>query len=276
MKVESFFTIGHRHIDEGIPCEDYAMSENISGSFFGAISDGCSGANANTDIGARIWCLSASSVMYNNAHYENILPENFTQQLIKEFKNNNITKSNQDCIASLIVLAANKEQAKIWIMGDGGYALKHNNGDITLYCYKWLDNTPLYPIYLLDNNVIKGFQKKHQHSGNAFTLTKTRFVFNSNDKLIIKEHSSDQHYWEDMKNGMLINIDRVKQDVSDVVIVSDGLWSFSNVSPFMVIDFCLSTEDNELLKKHMVDVLEYLQKHKAKNKDDFSLVKLKW
>ena len=277
MKIESFFTIGKRHSEEGLPCEDYALSEKIQDKFFGAVSDGCSGANAKTDIGARLWSLSALNVIEENIFNGNeLLPDNFTSLLIEDFKENRITRNNQDEIASLIVLIADNKNAKIWLMGDGGYALKHNNGDVTLYYYKWVDNAPLYPAYLLEPNFFKNLGKRNNMKDVAFTLTKTRFSFNTNNKLIIKEHTCDTHGWDKMKNGLVINIDKENQDISEIAIITDGLWSFNNITPFMVIDFCLDIEKNEILRKHIVDVISYFNEHGATNKDDFSIVKFDW
>ena len=48
---DSFFTIGYPHVNQGIPCQDYAVSGVMGDVAYGIVSDGCSSSPA-TDIGS--------------------------------------------------------------------------------------------------------------------------------------------------------------------------------------------------------------------------------
>lgn len=275
MKIESYFNIGQRHIYEGIPCEDYATAGIFNNKCFGVISDGCSGANARTDIGARVWCLAAERVLED--FYDNtLIPDNFTELLLEMFKENRLTKNLQEELASLIVLAANKKEANIWLMGDGGYALLHNNGDITLTSYKWDQNMPFYPTYLLESAAIKSFEKKAKEYGDLISVKKIRFNFNQDGKLIIKDNSYSKKPFEFLKNGVNIHIDKQEDDVKSIALLSDGLWSFSELSPYLAISHCLEQTEEDLFRKHMVNVLKHWYECETIHKDDFSIVKFEW
>lgn len=275
MKIESYFNIGQRHIYEGTPCEDYATSSVFNNKCFGVISDGCSGANARTDIGARAWCLAAERVL--EKYYDStLIPDNFTQELIEIFKENRLTKNVQEELASLLVLIANRKEANIWIMGDGGYALLHNNGDITLTCYKWEGNMPFYPTYLLENAAIKAFEKKSKECGTIINITKVRFNFNNENKIIIKDHSFSKQPFEFLKNGITITINRESEDVRAIALLSDGLWSFSDLSPYLAVSHCLEESEESLFRKHMVNVLLHWYEKETIHKDDLSIVKFEW
>ena len=59
LTADHYFTIGTTHARAGEPCEDYALSGTLKdGRVYGIVTDGCSGANARTDLGARVLALA--------------------------------------------------------------------------------------------------------------------------------------------------------------------------------------------------------------------------
>ena len=61
--VSRFVSIGGLHTLAGELCEDYAIAMQRGGIAIAAVADGCSGARADTDIGARVICHAFAHVM---------------------------------------------------------------------------------------------------------------------------------------------------------------------------------------------------------------------
>ena len=59
LTADHYFTIGTSHARAGEPCQDYALSGTLKDArVYGIVTDGCSGANARTDLGARVLALA--------------------------------------------------------------------------------------------------------------------------------------------------------------------------------------------------------------------------
>jgi len=56
---DSYFHIGKIHLNNGKPCQDYALSDVFDDAALVIISDGCS-TGGHTDVGARMLALSTA------------------------------------------------------------------------------------------------------------------------------------------------------------------------------------------------------------------------
>lgn len=287
MKVDHFFMLGKKHEVSGYPCEDYATSGNLFPYHkYIILSDGCSGAKSRTDIGARLWCLALERVLLKMPSNSICFGIDFIDDLVKEYTSKRVTGNVSDEYASLLSLIATENHAQIWMMGDGGYALNFENGNILLVEYTWERNRPFYPIYktlkydsyntLVDN--FKGFKNRpikriqREYSKNTGTFS----VFNN---LTMINEKIDYLPFEDFENGHSILIDKEKDKVSSISLFTDGLWSIQNKSLNQTLNDVIIKNINEgddFLKKSLVEISSQWSKKGTMPIDDFSMGHLIW
>lgn len=259
--IDNFFHMGEKHSRSGEPCEDYSISgiinENIS---YGIISDGCSGALSRTDIGARAWCIAAEKVIKTLNRNDSLLPADFYLKVRDVFLKNRLTDKHQDEYASLVLFYENNDIINLWMMGDGGYAIKNINDEITLYFYEWENNKPFYPAYLLDNNDIFKLFSKRDSENNLITETKIRYVI-KNDRLNILERQKTNIHFSEFSNGYLKIINRKEQNIKTIAVMTDGFWTLENTNPLLTIANIVNLKDNifegnKTFKRKMVKTLD--------------------
>ncbi|MDI6976608.1 protein phosphatase 2C domain-containing protein [Serratia sp. Se-RSBMAAmG] len=286
MNVDHFFMTGRKHEITGYPCEDYATSGDLHKNYkYAILSDGCSGARSRTDIGARLWCLALERVLLKMPSNSVYFGADFADELIAEYVRVRATPFVNDEYASLVALLATNKHAQIWMMGDGGYALHKNNGDILLVEYIWERNKPFYPFYktlqptdyeiLTDgfkgykNRPVKRVEREYSFSGGAFGAF---------TNLNVKNEKMDYLPLEEFENGMSILIDKEKDDVKAISIFTDGLWSVRNKSLNQTLkDVIISpSEEKDFLKREMVKVAQQWAKKDVSPHDDFSMGHLIW
>lgn len=277
MNIDHFFTIGTRHFKSAIPCEDYATSTLSKGSAFGILSDGCSGAMARNDLASRAWSMAAERVFLNNDNIHYLMEKGgFHQLLIDSFEGHIFTNTIKDELASLVCFYADQEELNLWIMGDGGFVVKHLSGEYTLYEIKWQKNTPFYPIYSTDPLLLKNF--KSDISDKPVCLIKTRFEI-VNSKSIVKNFERFLYDFDQFEKGFNLSFSRIKDGIESFSIVSDGLWTFKENEMKMVHNILSNLADEkDFLKSKFIkeqekwsfDMLNLLPK------DDFAIVSLIW
>lgn len=277
MKTDHFFTIGSKHFKDAIPCEDYATSKSDKGIAYGIVSDGCSGAMARNDLASRAWSMAAERVILNDLNLtpEILIPDNFNQLLINSFEKHIFTNTIKDELASTLVFLANQNNIDLWIMGDGGFVLKHFNGDITVYEIKWEKNKPFYPVYSTDIHLLENFKK--DMSDFPVLINKTQFEI-VNGKIIIKSFKNEKYPFSSFEKGFKISFSRVQDSIESVSIVTDGLWTFKE-NPFRIITNLLDFENkNDFLKSNIKKEQEKWLLNMIENlpKDDFSITTLLW
>jgi len=259
--IDDFFHMGEKHSRSGEPCEDYSISgiinENIS---YGIISDGCSGAQSRTDIGARAWCIAAEKVIKKLNRNDSLFPDDFYLKVKDVFLKNRLTDKHQDEFASLVLFYENNDIINLWMMGDGGYVIKNFNDEITLYYYEWENNKPFYPAYLLDNNDIFKIFSKRDSENNLITETKIRYIIKNNRLNILERQKSNIHF-NDFANGYVRIINRKEQNIKTIAVMTDGFWTLENTNPLLTIANIINVKDNifegnKTFKRKMVKTLD--------------------
>lgn len=224
MSVDHFFTIGQPHVRNGTPCEDYALSGRLAdGSVYAALSDGCSGANARTDLGARGWCLAFERQV--RTHGIEVFRPGFVPDLLADYQARRWTENTLDDLASLLAMVATPTRAELWLMGDGGYALQHRNGDLTLVGLSWRDNTPFYPAYLLLNDVYTAFARATQGGVSEPVTERRQRWSNQNGAPVLVQEDVRRHPFEAFDAGFRVSLDPVSEDLLGVSLFTDGLWA---------------------------------------------------
>jgi hypothetical protein len=119
--VDHYCTVGGMHVSQGTPCEDYALSGHLDrDAVFGAVSDGCSGARANTDVGARTIAFAfARTIQSRQVPAGEWFRGGFFDALRESFASSRITNSEDDHLATFVGFVAIPETASVFLMGDG-------------------------------------------------------------------------------------------------------------------------------------------------------------
>lgn len=162
MNVDHFFTIGTDHQAQGRPCEDYALSGAFDGgAVFGVVADGCSGAHAHTDVGARAiaWAFKRALAVHGAASGQWFGP-GFQQALKDCFLLHQYAGSASDYLATVAGFAATPDDAAVYLQGDGAVALRYADGTIRLIELAWWDNTPFYLNYQLHPELLRQFEQR--------------------------------------------------------------------------------------------------------------------
>lgn len=125
------------------------MVTPIGDGMLAVVSDGCS-TGERTDIGSRIIALTTAKAV--KGHCE--IGTQFTPQQIALLRRDGIRQASfnlglsfRDLLATCVYAYISPEGGLIHVEGDGVFALKYTNGDITLYRYDWAENKPFYPVY---------------------------------------------------------------------------------------------------------------------------------
>lgn len=290
MQIDDIFRIGLKHIKSGFPCEDYSTSgylDNLE-HCYAVLSDGCSGSNGMTDIGARLWCLSYVDTLKKSKNNELFLDEDFILRMFNYFNEHSFLPTRYDETASLVMLLANKNKAQICLFGDGGYCLEKNDGTIVLVECSWRKNRPYYPIFKLEEELrgndkgLGAFQlnNKPVMKKQIKIFVPTTFGITKSYKLI--EEKKEGYLFEDVEFGSLNLFDRVKDEIKSISIFSDGLWTIQNNSLNGVINDIMSfnsekAENNYgFLKRKISPLFESWNNTNSYPLDDFSMGTLIW
>src|SRR5262249_51760251 len=122
VSTDHFLSIGRRHRAEGSACEDYALSGGRGGSAVAVVADGCSGAHANTDIGARSACaafLETALAGLGDPNRMHALGETFSETLLEAFRKKWITPNPTDYMTTVVGLTATDRAIEGIVFGDG-------------------------------------------------------------------------------------------------------------------------------------------------------------
>ncbi len=251
MIADSWSIIGKYHLSQGGISQDYTKIQSIKNQLVAMISDGCSGANADTDIGARMMIQAFSSWFGKNE----VVTSKFIDNL--QF----VTPNYDDYFATLGALWQEQQSMKSLFWGDGCILLQKKDLSIDVIQIEFDDNTPFYPIYLKNKNILTNIDQ-FQAFIRYFHLQE-----NKNLELFAEEKVSPKKLIEG------ISFDFNIQDLNYIFVTTDGLFQMQNIEPsqfiFDIFQFKTSTEN--FLKRKMI----HLQKQYSKNNiswlDDFSI-----
>ncbi len=144
MGIDSYFVIGAAHAAAGEPCQDYALH----GVGYGVIADGCSSSTGRPDLGAR---LAASALA--RALVEPVSDPALPQRMLLEGLATAVTSglaTREDLLTTVGGFRADDGGIQAWLWGDGVIYVEYADGSADLKVVEWADNTPMYPVYLLD------------------------------------------------------------------------------------------------------------------------------
>ena len=259
MHADSFSQKGSTHLIN----EDYCKHGIINGYNYIIIADGCS-SSKNTDVGARLLCLSFEHVFkkQSDAIFSNIelLDELIVDHilLLKRL----LTLDDALFDATLLIAISDGNKTIVKTYGDGNIIVQKKNGIVEHHNIQYYDNSPFYLSYQLDESRLAGYLSINFDKGYN-TLT----VFQDNQQ--IKEHITkfDHSY----QSVMYLN----NNDFETVTLTTDGLDTFQDeslpISPlFDIIDF--KNKNGSFVERRMKS---FFRKNKQTyHQDDFTIATL--
>ncbi|MDM8547771.1 protein phosphatase 2C domain-containing protein [Candidatus Venteria ishoeyi] len=152
--LDQHYITGHSHR----VCQDYSLKGRVNEQSYLILSDGCS-ASENTDIGARLLCLSAQSLLQSHI---NAMPDwkSFGLSVIQETAKiaQQIQLSLNALDATLLVAWTAQDRFYVYVYGDGCLAMRSAEGRLRTIDLEFQPNAPFYLSYWLDEALIKQYQ----------------------------------------------------------------------------------------------------------------------
>lgn len=256
MFVDCWSTIGKQHFSQGEVSQDYALANTLYPSTALAIvSDGCSGANANTDIGSRVLSWSFYEwFIGNKGNIQNI------DVLLDIFKEKMFTNNINDYLATLVALWTNDEKSNVICFGDGEIIVKYKSGGFDVIQIEFENNMPFYLAYLLMDN-FEQFLCKFKAEVKTFSYSVDGCV----EKKVVAVSDKD------VVDGMRFSFDNSLID--SVFISTDGLSQTFGIdkNSFIAEMFNFKTLNGSFLKRRMLNLCKKFSKENKGWIDDFSI-----
>lgn len=266
LTADHYFTIGTSHARAGEPCQDYALSGSLKDTrVYGIVTDGCSGANARTDLGARVLALVMESELQHTSALEECFTPAFIQRIRTRLQSMPLGGTPQDYLASIVAFCASTTTAKIFMVGDGAYATRHTNGTVQITEASWPDNAPYYLGYCLQPTVAAQFNA----SAAKCTLSVQLSTHTTGSDSTTREIPA-----QDFLQGWTTEINL--NDVTALAICSDGISQISKLESLDAATACLAFKNYEgsFVKRRAMKALVQWEKNGHIPQDDFSIAAL--
>lgn len=275
MNVDHFFTIGSAHHVQGNPCEDYALSGTLpSGVAYGVVADGCSGAHANTDIGARAiaWAFKRALEQRSVDPGQWFLAS-FSELLKDTFISLQYPGHSEDYLATVVGFAATPEQASVYVHGDGAVALRYADGEMRLIEFTWWDNTPFYLNYKLYPQLLDQFLQPYQDEViEPFVQRTTTFrMAEAEVDVLSKQH--ERFVMERVFDGHVLHFHPEEEGIVAMAVLTDGIEQVGDKPATAVANEFLSFKNyqGEFVKRRMLKALKEFRKDGAVPRDDVGI-----
>jgi hypothetical protein len=277
MNVDHYFTIGTDHQAQGRPCEDYALSGTLpGGAVFGVVADGCSGANANTDIGARAlaWAFKRTAT---DAAYQNpavLFGHFFHGELVEAFARHSYTGSPDDTLATVVGFIATPDQAAVYLQGDGALALRYADGSTRFIEFNWANNKPYYMGYQLRPHLADRYEQEVTAEAGAHPFTQTTLHAPS-PSATLTERLPDEPVREEftllqVKAGHVLRFNPRAEGIVAMAVMTDGVTQVGALPALQVAQAftAFKNSQGEFLKRRLIKALKDFKREDAVPRDD--------
>ena len=266
LNVDHYFNIGTSHARAGEPCQDYALSGTLKdGRVYGIVCDGCSGANARTDLGARVLALAMEAELHHTTSSEDCFTPESIQRIRTRLQSMPLGGAPQDYLASIVAFCATGTTAKLFMAGDGAYATRRADGSVQITEASWPDNAPYYLGYCLQPAVAA--QLDVSAAKGALSVQLSTHTTNA-------ETSTREVAAKDFLRGWATELDLT--DISALAICSDGMGQISKLESLDAATACLTFKNYEgsFVKRRAMKALAQWEKNGHIPQDDFSIAAL--
>lgn len=287
LHVDHYFCIGSSHARAGEPCEDYALSGTLNdGRIYGIVTDGCSGANARTDLGARVLALAMEAELQHTASLDDCFTQEFVERICQRLQAMPLGGTPQDYLASIVAFCATATTAKLFMAGDGAYATRHPDGTVQITDASWPDNAPYYLGYCLQPAVaamFAGGSEQHDPSPSVCPeLVEASQLLGQRraSGVTLTTHtpglqaSTQTLPTQDFLQGWTTEIDLT--NLSALAICSDGIGQLSTLNALDAAIACLAFKNYQgsFVKRRAMKALAQWEKAGHIPQDDFSIAAL--
>lgn len=232
MRVDHFVTIGERHAHAGSRCEDFACSgQTAAGISFAAVADGCSGAPARTDIGARRLARAfercVGELELTNRHWFDQL---FFERLQAEFREQvHRGRFIDENYTTLVAVAATRQRAEVLFFGDGCVLTRYRDGRARLTWVEAQENAPYYLLYEVVPTLKRRYVERFG-AGEVAVLKRTDLVPADGPLKYVETRARPLSLTE-VERGVVVRMDAA--DIAGIVVASDGLQQIGWLEPAM-------------------------------------------
>lgn len=262
LRVDHYFSIGRSHARAGEPCEDYALSGTLRDDrVYGIVTDGCSGANARTDLGARVLALAMEAELQSTTSLEDCFTPESIQRIRTRLLSMPLGGRPQDYLASIVAFCATSTTAKMFMTGDGAFATRQTDGAIQITEAFWPDNAPYYLGHCLQPAVAAQF--------NAPAVKVQLITYTTGSDSTTREIPA-----QDFLSGWTTEISL--NGISALAICSDGISQISALKSLEAAASCLAFKNYEgsFVKRRAIKALAQWEKNGHVPQDDFSIAAL--
>lgn len=269
-KVESdaYFHIGAQHVRNGLPCEDYALTDASDSFVYAIVSDGCS-SGGRTDVGARVLAHITARALTrehervpDHAHADAVMAHVAT--LLNEGRLL-LGLDEHDLLATALVAVLSETGGYVRVYGDGIVARIYDDDRMSLSAFSWADNTPYYPSYA--NGTLRTFVTAHGGLMHVPRLTETRVE--------VREGASEEmkvvHTLAEGIAGIHIPIVRDEiEHLRTLAVFSDGCMQIEGVPWVQAVSDMLAfrSTTGAFLKRRMIRQLKTYERDGAVPYDD--------
>lgn len=275
MTIDHYFTIGKPHVTQGSPCEDYALSVETKDYLLGAVCDGCGGAFADTDVGARALAYAfKKAVAQRAARGQGWIDDGFQAEVLAQFVSHQFTECADDYLATLVGLIATRDRAQVYCFGDGAIALRYQDGRRVLLEAEWDGNAPFYMSYLQDPQLLDRFKEPFATATRKpFHLNKTVFVEGEAGPEIIEE-SYQAFDFEELLQGLLLEFRPQEEGLEAIAVLTDGIGKVGERSAVEALHEFMAFKNfrGGFVKRRVSKALEQVAKTGQVLRDDLAMV----
>lgn len=283
MNVDHYFTIGTDHQAQGRPCEDYALSGELpGGAVFGVVADGCSGANANTDIGARALAWAFRNLATDHATRHSGLPFNdhFHGELLVEFMKARYSQEVKDYLATLVGFIATPETAAVYVQGDGVMALCYADGSMRLVEFSWANNMPYYLGYRIQPHLAQEYESQMAIEGGPQPFTQTTTYLPGPAAPLPEQLSdiltSEFFKLDQVKNGHVLRFNPREEGIVAMAVMTDGVAQIGAVPSLQLLQVAraftaFKNNQGAFVKRRLLKALKDFKREDALPRDDVGM-----
>lgn len=270
---DSSFVIGNMHLNQGTPCQDYALSGVDNSGWvpcaYAVLSDGCS-SGARTEVGASIMTLAVESAIKHGRHRQESMQDARNDSI--DCAQGHLGLCRGDMLATCVSTLVTSEGAYALVEGDGIVAIKWHDGRTDLHKFNWEGNAPWYPIYHHDPNL---FINNHGGDRKACRLTEEWWRYESGEHRV---RDIIQHPILFGIHGIPIFIHETHlPEVECVAIFSDGICQIDGMDwrDAAVELLAFKNTAGDFVKRRMNAFAKGAVKSGRKHQDDLSMAVVK-
>lgn len=143
---DSAFLTGQAHLNNSLPCQDYALSGLRGALGWAVVADGCS-TGGHTDVGARLWAHAAARLLEQGDVGLLAKVDAFAEQLVEKASPLLEQFEFEDGYSTLGAVASDGHKASAVLFGDGVVVALQRDGTLVYWTLSYAQNAPRYLNY---------------------------------------------------------------------------------------------------------------------------------